>query len=281
MGKDECQEYLKEGHLNEAGISLYVDKMLLGETDFITSALLEHVENCQKCKSEIIELYETCKNYPDYKSILDQFSPKKGKVTFKVNFSALFKIAAIIIIIISLTFLFKIILIKNRTKSDTIVKKELKDTSIFLEKKILKPLLENTSVLRKIGNNSENKKQIHSSVKQNSKYNTNFYAANYKIFPDFESFIEESYRSEFSLKITEPKTGQELSVNKPIFFKWKSELDEKIKIVILNNKAEIVYEIKNITDNKAILYKKLQPGLYYWKIEAENDLLFLGKFIIR
>jgi len=279
MSKDECLEFLNKGHINEAGISLYVDKMLLEETDFIPNVLLEHVENCKKCKSEIIELYEICKNNPDYKTTIHVTFSEKEKSRFRINLSVLLKIAASIILVISLTFFIKYINIKNSLKKDIISKKELNDTTFNANE------LTNSSSVNisdsDISNKPVNKKQIHSLVTQNIKQTSSYISANYEIYPDFENLIEESFRSEFSLKILEPKTGQVLPLNKPIVFKWKGETDEKIRIAIFNNKAEKLYEIKHISDNQVILNKKLRPGLYYWKVETESDLVYLGKFVIK
>jgi len=282
MKEDKCCEFFKKGHLNEAGASLYVDRMLSGETAIIPHILLEHVENCPECKGEILELYEICKNNPDYKTTRYTFShEREKKAIFGTKLSALWRIAALIVVIVSFTFFITVIVEKNKLKKVMITRKEMKDSAFFTGNEVPKSISKKDTVSSTGSNKPGSKIQTHVAVNQNNKHESDYIAANFVVDPDLESMIEETYRSELSLKIITPKIGQELKGNNLISFQWKGKSDKKLKLEIFNNKSGKIGEIKGFTDNKAVLNKKLQPGLYYWKLETENDLLYLGKFIIK
>jgi hypothetical protein len=117
--------------------------------------------------------------------------------------------------------------------------------------------------------------------KQNVNPEQNYIAANFDVYPVFENLIREKYRSGLYIRIISPQKDQQFSIYASILFSWESKLYESLKIIILNNKAELIVEIKDVVDNTVIFNKKLQPGLYYWKLETENDLVYLGKFVIK
>ena len=75
--------------------------------------------------------------------------------------------------------------------------------------------------------------------------------------------------------------GQQISLNKPIVIKWQTEITKKLDAIILNNKEEKVAEILGITKNAVTFNQQLQPGLYYWKLQTKDDLVYLGKFYVR
>ncbi len=48
----------EEGHLNDSGISLYVEARMLNREHELPACILDHVENCPACQQEILEFYE-------------------------------------------------------------------------------------------------------------------------------------------------------------------------------------------------------------------------------
>jgi hypothetical protein len=282
MGEGNCQEFFKKGHLNEAGVSFYVDRMLFGEVNLIPDILLEHVENCQNCKSEVLELFEICNNNPGFKTDINASSQKPRKTIFNNKLSILWRIAASIIIISSLTFFIVLIIEKNGTQNGIAANKEIKDSILVTENKVSQSTSTKNDIASNIGNNPEYKGHSHILVNQNSKHEFKYIASDYAVDPDLESLIEEKFRSELSLKIISPKREQELSINSLILFHWEGKSNEKLMIEIFNNKAEKIEEIKNINNNnKVMLKKRLLPGLYYWKLETADELVYLGEFIIK
>ena len=54
--------YFKDnGHLNEIGISVCAEALINNDKENIDSEILNHVEDCLECKSDILELFEIIK----------------------------------------------------------------------------------------------------------------------------------------------------------------------------------------------------------------------------
>ena len=100
---------------------------------------------------------------------------------------------------------------------------------------------------------------------------------NYETLPYFEEILSDVSRSE-SVTVLSPQVGAVVQ-NKPLF-KWEGLEEERIYLIILDNQGNELFRFT--TDkNQFKLSKKLNPGLYYWKLESEEDLLFLGKFLVK
>lgn len=96
--------------------------------------------------------------------------------------------------------------------------------------------------------------------------------------PMFEHYIESTYRSDMGLEIISPLIGETLH-SEILSFQWNYEGDELLKITILNNEQNVV--ITTTGDSNGIqIEKSLSKGLYYWKLETDSNLLYVGKFII-
>ena len=61
--------------------------------------------------------------------------------------------------------------------------------------------------------------------------------------------------------------------------RWKSE-GRELKLKILTNR-EVTILTAIVTADTFFTSKKFEPGLYYWKLEADDELLFIGKFFVR
>jgi hypothetical protein len=262
------KELFNDAHLNEAGVTLYVDALFLSAIEKVPETILNHVEECQKCKNEILELYEICKSDPNhnFNDSSSLITPEKSRLDHSIPI--FLRIAAGILLIISITFILRYgfskipsvnTIISNST-NDSQQTKSFNDSNDLPDKPF------------------GNKKNI--DIKNKSK-EQNYIAANFKAYPVFENLIKTKYRSGLSIQILTPKEGTKLSQDAPLLFSWEGEINEIFNILILNNKAEQVDLIKDIKGNKIIYPEKLKTGLYYWKIETEDELIFLGKFVIK
>ena len=108
----------------------------------------------------------------------------------------------------------------------------------------------------------------------------------FKPVPYLEEWISENVRSQNDVidKIFSPVIGEKFYDSK-ITFQWKmNKASTGIIIKIMNNLEKEIYsstlgnsqtsEYKVQTDSE--IFK--QSGLYYWRIEDENEVLFVGKF---
>jgi len=112
------------------------------------------------------------------------------------------------------------------------------------------------------------------------------YAANFEPVPHLEAWIEESIRSEGTIieSVISPKIGEEIRGGE-IVFQWKMLEKAPVAVKILNNaETEIRHDAPDLAHFPLITLRVKteilkEPGLYYWKIEDESDLLFVGKFL--
>ncbi len=94
-----------------------------------------------------------------------------------------------------------------------------------------------------------------------------------------ENFIQRNVRSEENIKIIIPKNSDTLGI--PILFKWENEKEANIfNLIIVNNKNETVWNM-NTSMNEIEFNEKLKPGLYYWKLEMDNEMQYVGRFFIK
>ena len=246
---------LEYRHLTDNEI---VDKYLLHQLSEEEEDLFEeHLLFCEECR-QILEHRKSTINAIRHsisrtKQIQkEHFSETKENRTRKIWI--VFKVAATVIIILSLSFLIRYLYYNEPgdKKPDKIT--QLKDTS-----KVLKP---NEINKNRISKNDDNK----------------ILAESFKELPEYEKFIKNPLRSD-NLEVFSPGIGQVIQMNKEIEVRWESESINTLHIAIFNNHANLVFEKQITKDNK--INPHLIPGLYYWQLETDDEALFTGKFLIK
>lgn len=101
-------------------------------------------------------------------------------------------------------------------------------------------------------------------------------AANFKPLPYLEAMLNDVSRSA-NLTVISPEINQQMQDS--LRFSWRSPDSEKLYLKILNNKGSELFAF-TVESNQYLFSQKLKPGLYYWKLENEDDLLFVGKFVV-
>ena len=64
-----------------------------------------------------------------------------------------------------------------------------------------------------------------------------------------------------------------------ILFQWEEIEYQPVYLKIINNKGEQLFTY-TVDDDQYRFKEKLSPGLYYWKIENDDDVLRIGRFFI-
>lgn len=221
----------EEQHLNDLGISFFVDALKLDRVKEIPDDIRSHVESCHRCKSEIWGLYELLKDQ-DYsgqgthpffgEGVADWAGADKELRELKTGeWKFIFRIAAIVLI------------------SSTL--------GLYL-------------FIGKFGSNGS-KPEI---------------AENFTPSPNLEDLVGESYRA-YSTEVLSPENGR--NYNGAIDFRWESDYEGPLVLKILNNKEKVVGEFV-VLENQLHFKENLPPGLYYWKLETEDELLYIGKFYV-
>ena len=215
--------------------------------------------------------------------VSSNYKDKKTAESWRTILKNKYSIAAVIILIVVSAY--SLYHITNRqnlnvlTKNDTISNpdKNIKnlnntyytsDTSENEVKAIKIPTSEKTS-----GNEQE---ELATQDKEDVT-NNNLLAMNYTESSYFESYIGDTRSINFEIII--PDHAARFKKGDEIVFNWNTIAKDNIYLIILNNKEEEVYN--NIIDNIPFtISKSLTPGLYYWKVETEDDLLHFDKFYV-
>ncbi len=257
--------FTEKNHLNDISFSLFAEALKFETVEKLPQEILSHVEICSDCKQQILALTDIISKL-EYSS---EFSKKRGDIGQKrsySDFSFFLKIAAIFIVglAIGLTMYFTRVI---KTEPPIAVIRD--------------------SVKMHIAANHDSSKQNSKENKQNNFHikpsliedqNNYSYAANFEPSPLFESIIGESSRTD-EIKILSPANKQEFRINTDIKIEWKTTEELLLTLKVLNNRENLIFSITT-RGNSVLFNKKPDPGIYYWKLETEDDLLFIGKFLI-
>lgn len=110
------------------------------------------------------------------------------------------------------------------------------------------------------------------------------YAANFEPSSVLESFMLQTLKSDQFVLEAQPANDE--TFKKPeIEFRWtlQDEYAENagpLELRILNNKQKQMYSFK-VSENRLAFAKKLEPGLYYWALLSEDEMIYLGRFFLR
>lgn len=243
------QLFNKETHLNEEGISLYVDALLLGKTPLLPVAILEHVSSCKQCMSDITEVYQLLADEP-----LDKeehpFFIERGKTL--TGTSTVFRVAAILFLTIGVATVVYFYIARNNINGGT-------------HEPPNRATLSDTTHIQPDGTASKETRS------GNLLASTNFEAS-----PELEELTHLSFRSS-QQEIISPALGTTVSL--PIRFAWMGKHYSSYELQILTNKGKVVKAL-TIHATHYLWSDQLDPGLYYWKLLAKDQLLLAGKFII-
>lgn len=104
------------------------------------------------------------------------------------------------------------------------------------------------------------------------------FAANATESPTLERLLEQ-YQRAGGIEVVSPSMGA--AVEDEITFAWQGG-GEKLAVKILDNREEELQSFSAVESRFVFreVKKALPPGLYYWKLEDENDLLYVGKFYV-
>jgi hypothetical protein len=110
---------------------------------------------------------------------------------------------------------------------------------------------------------------------QNLSAQTDYFSEN----AGLEKYISSHTVNNSRVEIILPSVGSEVKM--PVRFEWMtSRKNVTLRFVILTNRDIPVYE-RLINGQELTIDTKLNPALYYWKLESSDSIEAVGKFIIR
>ncbi|MCG8605960.1 zf-HC2 domain-containing protein [bacterium] len=110
--------------------------------------------------------------------------------------------------------------------------------------------------------------------------------------PDSDRFVESAYlesvltqtfqSGDISVADVSPSLGADISGD--ILFQWKAQKGGEdfvgeLALKILDNKENVVHSA-TVWGSQYAFENVLQPGLYYWTLEGQGQMIYLGKFVL-
>jgi len=245
-----------EKHLSTEELAYYSEMLAKNKLSNVPSNIIEHVENCDSCAIQAVDLSMIIENT----EITKETNFEKKNLLFKYKYIA---VAASILLPI-LTWL----TINQLTDSKTAIIENIADNIPLpidsIEKK------NNTKVLP----NSKD-----SVIKLNHKQKTLLaYNEPNKDLEKLADYFVANLRSEDINIITKSKLI--IKENNEIILKWENIEEENLSVELFDNKY-LLLESDEISGDSYKIKRNMKKGLYYWKLINEDyDLLFCGKIII-
>ncbi len=237
--------FTSDRHLSETGLALYADALQLHQLDTVPKDIIQHLEQCQECKHHIIGISDLMNSEPYRQTVLDQ--PQTRWISLIERYPSAYRFAAVFMLAAFAGTLYFVMPVKRSVQPDSTA-----------EKSNTLPAPE------------QQKEKIQEQAP------SDYIAANFEPSANLDDLTVAEFRSS-AIEVISPATGD--VVTTPITFRWK-ETDSPVTIRILTNKEKTL-ATSVVEDNTFVLSKSLAPGLYYWKLESNEELLFVGKFFIR
>ena len=244
--------FFDEGkHLNEEGVALFVDALKLDTVEQLPGAVRDHAADCPECKKEITGLFALLDgvDYSDVRSH-PSFNIARGKGS---RVPLLMKLAAVVAgaaILATITYYLGPF---RQGETSTQAPQSL------------------------LGRGADSAGTAQSAGTQSTPAAKEVFAGDFTADPDLEDLVNGRSRSA-ALSVTSPTNGSVLQPDE--VFSWKGEGKKSLTLRIMNNKGgTVLTEIA--PPSRFVLKQRLSPGLYYWKIETESELLYVGKFFVK
>lgn len=265
--KTTTNHQFENGHLNDDLTARYADAVVEGGISDLPEEALRHVEICMDCKDRILELSMFLRNPDSFVHVVGAdtipLQPRRKWYAYPMRLAALFAAAALLL-----------------------------GTYFFV--------LKDNASLKEIFSNAGDAKQVQQQVKETpkkppakeprgkangkqdpvvTKHNGNVTHPHFRVNPNLESMLDTHYRSA-GIQIISPVNNSTFNAGNDINFAWKPAPQGSVTLKIINNKNEVAYDYK-VSGGEFVFNQKLAPGLYYWKLENQKDLLCIGKFLVK
>ena len=281
-----------EGHLNDSGIALYADAIKLNKIAQLPDNFKSHVDSCTICQHQLVDFsaimtdvdQSDIKQHPYFDKNESQaqnlVSDTKTSKSSGSKIRPLLMRIAVAAVFAALTFFAYKQFSGNQKKEIVNVYPDAPPNRLKPETKEPNPKTNETIV--ETPKPSENKTPKANTPKQSeieipeAKNNRELFAANFIPNEEYESILGNITRSA-EFKVTGPINDVMFREGKKILFKWENNI--KLNFTIFDNEEEVVF-VKSINSDHLDFQNNLKPGVYYWKLETEKDLLHLGKFTV-
>ncbi len=281
-------EYFKSnGHLDELGISIYVDKMCDNNMDELPENVRLHVEECQQCKMEISDTCDLLKNTFDHRKGVQ--TPFPGRKTGPFWANQVVRIAAVIIVLVGAAWLVRNLV--QRRLFDYPVVEEMSHPGVQDNKHNLPQETDTQKSVKPVDEKLTYRERLETLLNRYQKSASIEYKPletfaaqfDFKLPPAFvdNSLLERrlgqiTLRTPLSVDMLEPA---HLSIPRvPFFFTWRDS-KKQYTVVIKNNLNQIIWR-RTSHSSRIECKTELESGTYYWELRKDNIMIGRYKFFI-
>lgn len=279
-----------QNHLSDEQIALYVDALRADKTDDLPLAILSHIDDCQPCHRQAIDLYSML-NDVDYTNIgAHPTLDKKEAKVFSMPRLLMRIAAAVALLVVSFYFFSRNTDVNDRgdivrdvtptEKTNPVNTPNSAEEKTLQKEDLIIPEKEEVIVKDapvKLEAPKQKNPQPKSIIPIEPQNTRELYAANFEPSVEWSDMMNETVRST-SFQVLQPKSPTAFKPNTKIAFQWKGSNMNRY-LVVMNNKGDEIHKAKVIA-NSFELDAKLLPGLYYWKLDSDEDLLHVGSFTV-
>jgi hypothetical protein len=244
-------------HCSEEGIALYVDALKLERTAELPEKILRHVAECQRCMRDVTGLYALLMDQDYFRTgphpYFDRQVESRGETRFPI-----YRIAAGFAIVLALG---AVVYLLSYLKGTRETPGSLANQSriVAVDTGAVKEVPERTS-------------RVHRPVPK-----TEDLAARFEESPDLEGLVGAELRSA-EVRILSPSIGQ--TGHGEVSFRWDSGFKPPFTLTVLSNRGVVRKEV-GLAEPHYTLSERLEDGSYYWKMVADGELLYVGKFLVK
>lgn len=254
--------FQSNGHLSEEGIARYAEALKLDKVSDLPADLYRHIEQCDDCHRQALDLYAIIADF-DYSAVALPPPPAKQATLRRIWVNrALLAAASVAALIWIINLLWQPGAGHIEQQSPRVVTNDTipQNTPAPPTKTPIAP--------------PQMPKQQTPPVKE-------LIAANFEPSETLEGLLNDATRSE-TINVTGPANGTTFAPGQAISFAWAAGNDNtaQLQVVVVNNQNKQQYRLDAGSEGLTFA-GKLNPGIYYWKLENETDLLYVGMFFIR
>jgi hypothetical protein len=234
------------GHLSDDGVNLYVDALKLERRQDLPGEVRGHVAECEECKRKVLEIHGLLDGL-EYRK--EELHPTLDgvKETSPNTFPIFWRVAAGFAVLVGASAVVSY-LFTMRTPDRTLTGEHrvpVRDTAAG-------PAAE-------------------------AKPRPGLFAANFTESASLQKFVGQDFRAE-GVEVVSPPIGA--TVKQSVRFEWRGELAGPVVLRIVTNREDPVYQ-SMVRGSMVEVRKDFSPGLYYWKLESNDDLVYVGTFVVK
>lgn len=230
----------EDGHLNHEGIALCVDGLKLERTEALPEGVRAHLAECHQCKVSVTDLYVLLEG----EQIEEAHPTLDGKAAGR---TILYRAAAVVAVSVGL------------------------GTVIYLTRPSPEPPTQSAVTIPLPRPDSTLPPATHPNPPRPGRGES--IAANYSPLPELESLVGANTRGE-AFNALSPGSWPRAA---EITLRWKASSPGPWTIVLVDNRGKSLNETKADGD-EVVLSGPFRPGLYYWKVLRNEELMYVGKF---